>query len=308
MDMVPRVNETPPPSAPGLPANSVVSEEETDAERLGGLNVLALDLASALAGDRQLTESENLLIEGLKRKRGERFYSDLLYAVTHQFFPPAAAENLWNRILKHKYEMSAIMKRNIRIAVAALDYLSNLTGELLSPTLIDETRMTAIIQLTLRDGLTRLFNHTTCYQRIEMELSRFERYGAIVSLMMIDIDNFKEINDHYGHVEGDRILSEMAAAFLTETRDADICCRYGGEEFVVIMPSTDIREAGMLAERLRIKVEQDMPSGKSVTVSIGVASCDGNIRTAKTLVDKTDAALYEAKKNGKNKVAISGVT
>jgi diguanylate cyclase (GGDEF)-like protein len=282
--------------------------EETEIERLDGLvadNALTLDLVSALAGDRQLTESEKTLIDDFKKSRADKYYSDLLYAITHQFFPPAVAENLWNQLLKHKYEMSFTMKRNIRIAVAALDYLSNLTGELQSPTLIDETRMTAIVQLTLRDGLTRLFNHTTCYQRIEMELSRFERYGTIVSIMMIDIDNFKEINDRYGHVEGDRILAALAGAFKTETRDSDICCRYGGEEFVVIMPSTDIREAGILAERLRWKVEQGMPGGRKVTISIGVASCDRDIHTSKELVEKADAALYEAKRKGKNRVEVS---
>jgi diguanylate cyclase (GGDEF)-like protein len=291
--------------------NRIVDEapgEETEVERLGGLvadNTLTLDLVSALAGDRQLTESEKMLIADYKKNRGDRFYTDLLFAVTHQFFSPPAAEDLWSRLLKHKYEMSFTMKRNIRIAVATLDYLSNLTGELQSPTLIDETRMTAIIQLTLRDGLTRLFNHTTFFQRIEMELSRFERYGTIVSLMMIDIDNFKEINDQYGHVEGDRILSEMASTFKRGTRDADICCRYGGEEFAVIMPSTDLREAGLLAERLRSTVEQTMPGNRKVTVSLGVASCDTIVHTSKELVAKADAALYEAKKNGKNRVVIS---
>ena len=289
----------------GIPATP---GEETEVERLEALvadNALTLDLVSALAGDRQLTEPEKTLIEDFRKSRGNRFYADLIYAVTHQFFPPPVAENLWNQLLKHKYEMSFTMKRNIRIAVAALDYLSNLTGELQSPTLIDETRMTAIVQLTLRDGLTRLFNHTTCFQRIEMELSRFERYGTIVSLMMIDLDNFKEINDRFGHVEGDRILSEMATALKTETRDADICCRYGGEEFVVIMPSTDLMEAGILAERLRSKVEQGMPGGRKVTISIGVASCDIDTHTAKVLVEKADAALYEAKRKGKNRVEIS---
>jgi diguanylate cyclase (GGDEF)-like protein len=138
-----------------------------------------------------------------------------------------------------------------------------------------------------------------------MELSRFERYGTIVSIMMIDIDNFKEINDRYGHVEGDRILAALAGAFKTETRDSDICCRYGGEEFVVIMPSTDIREAGILAERLRWKVEQGMPGGRKVTISIGVASCDRDIHTSKELVEKADAALYEAKRKGKNRVEVS---
>jgi diguanylate cyclase (GGDEF)-like protein len=295
------INENP----AGIPATP---GEETEVERLEALvadNAFTLDLVSALAGDRQLTEAEKTHIDDFKKSRGNRFYADILYAVTHQFFPPPVAENLWNQLLKHKYEMSFTMKRNIRIAVAALDYLSNLTGELQSPTLIDETQMTAIVQLTLRDGLTRLFNHTTCFQRIEMELSRFERYKTVVSIMMIDIDNFKEINDRFGHVEGDRILSEMAMALKTETRDADICCRYGGEEFVVIMPSTDLREAGILAERLRSKVEKDMPGSRGVTISIGVASCDRDTHTSKSLVEKADAALYDAKKNGKNRVAIS---
>jgi|WetSurMetagenome_2_1015567.scaffolds.fasta_scaffold58392_4 diguanylate cyclase (GGDEF)-like protein len=292
-----------------IPVNVLASPgEETEVERLGGLvadNALTLDLVSALAGDRQLTETEKSLIDDFRKNRGDKFYTDLLYAVTHQFFPPLVAENLWNQLLKHKYEMSFIMKRNIRIAVAALDYLSNLTGELQSPTLIDETRMSAIVQMSLRDGLTRLFNHTTCYQRIEMELSRFERYGTIVSLMMIDIDNFKEINDRFGHIEGDRILTVIAGALKTQTRDLDICCRYGGEEFVVILPSTDLREAAILAERLRSKVEQDMPGGRGVTVSIGVASCSEATHTSKALVEKADRALYEAKKEGKNRVAIS---
>jgi diguanylate cyclase (GGDEF)-like protein len=286
----------------------VTPGEETEVDRLDGLvadNALTLDLVSGLAGDRQLTEGEKSLVVDFRKSRGDKFYTDLLYAVTHQYYPPAVAENLWNQLLKHKYEMSFIMKRNIRIAVAALDYLSNLTGELQSPTLIDETRMTAILQMTLRDGLTRLFNHTTCYQRIEMELSRFERYGTIVSLMMIDIDNFKEINDRFGHIEGDRILTVIAGALKTQTRDLDICCRYGGEEFVVIMPSTDLREAGILAERLRSKVEQGMPGGRGVTVSIGVASCGRDTHTSKALVEKADRALYEAKKKGKNRVAIS---
>jgi diguanylate cyclase (GGDEF)-like protein len=285
--------------------------EETAIEQLGGPvadNALTLDLVSAFAGDRPLTEAEKHFIDDFRKVRGSKFYPDLLYSITHQFFPPEAAENLWKQILSHKYEMSFIMKRNIRIAVATLDYLSNLTGEMPSPTVIDETRMTAIIQLTLRDGLTKLFNHTACYQRIEMELSRFERYGTVVSIMMIDIDDFKELNDRFGHVEGDKILAQLGMIFKQETRDPDICCRYGGEEFTVILPSTDSREAGILAERLRMKVEQSMPAGRKVTVSMGVASCDAVTHTSTVLVKKADAALYEAKKSGKNRVVVSAKT
>jgi diguanylate cyclase (GGDEF)-like protein len=279
--------------------------EETDVDRLGGLladNALTLDLVSALAGDRPMTEFEKTFIDDLKKSRANKFYSDLLYAITHQFFPPAVAENLWNQILQHKYGMSITMRRNIRIAVASLDYLSNLKSELRSPTVIDEKHIADIVRLTLRDGLTRLFNHTTCYQKIDLELRRFARYGTIVSLMMCDIDNFKEINDRYGHQDGDKILALLGSIIEAETRDSDICCRYGGEEFTVIMPSTGIRDACIFAERLRGSVEFSMPLGRAVTLSIGVATCGQSVLSSKALLGKADQALYQAKKSGKNRV------
>jgi diguanylate cyclase (GGDEF)-like protein len=265
-------------------------------------NVMTFDLVSGLAGDRQLTDQENSLLSDLKKTRGELFYSDLLHTITHQFFPPSVAENLWNQILRHKYDMSYTMKRNIRIAVASLDFLSNLTSELRSPTVIDERRIAGIIDHSLRDGLTRLFNHTACFHKIKMELSRFERYGTLVSVMMIDIDDFKKINDTFGHAEGDGVLAVLGKVIVREIRDTDICCRYGGEEFTVIMPSTGIRDALALAERLREKVEQSRPLDKPVTISIGVASCDTSLNSAQLLVNRADEALYLAKRNGKNRV------
>src|SRR3989339_938343 len=97
-------------------------------EKLLCNDAIHLDLVSAFAGDRPLSESEEKLLADLKICHGQRFYSDLLYSVTHQFFPPEVAENIWNQILSHKYNMSLLMKRNIRITVASLDYLSNLTS------------------------------------------------------------------------------------------------------------------------------------------------------------------------------------
>ena len=292
------------------PIENFVEPDGLDETRLEDLeeNVMTFDLVSGLAGDRQLSEKENALISELKKTRGEMFYSDVLHSITHQFFSPAVAENLWNQILRHKYDMSFTMKRNIRIAVASLDFLSNLTGELHSPTVIDEKRIAGIIDHSLRDGLTQLFNHTACFHKIKLELSRFERYGTIVSIMMIDIDDFKKINDTYGHTEGDGVLAILGKVIVQEIRDTDICCRYGGEEFTVILPSTDILEAGALAERLREKVEQSMPLGKRVTISIGVTSCDSKISSAQSLVDRADAALYLAKRNGKNRIELNSVS
>lgn len=267
---------------------------------------LSIDLISAYAGDRHLTPAEIDFVNDFKKGLEGRFYSYILYAITHQYFQPDIAEDLWNKILKHKYEMSVIMRRNIRIAVAALDYLSNLTDKIRSATVIDEEQIADIVQLSLRDGLTGLFNHASCYQKIDMELKRYNRYKTVVSIMMIDIDNFKVINDMYGHTEGDKILALLGSIILNSSRDSDICCRYGGEEFAVILPSTEAREAGVLAERLREQIEKSLAGGRSVTVSIGVASCEGVGCTSLELVKKADAALYEAKRNGKNQVVVAG--
>jgi diguanylate cyclase (GGDEF)-like protein len=265
---------------------------------------LSLDLVSALAGDRPLSGSETETINTMKQDRGEKFYSDLLYAITHRFFSPSVAEGMWNSILRHKYEMSSIMKRNIRIAVASLDYLSNMTTEIPSATVSDEAYIADLVRLSVHDGLTGLFNHSSCFRKIDAELKRYVRYNTVVSLMMIDIDNFKEINDTFGHQTGDDVLASLGRIIREEAREADICCRYGGEEFAVIMPLTDASNAGALAERLRVRVAQSLFDGRSVTVSIGVASCGEKIRTPQELVKKADSALYGAKRSGKNRVEV----
>jgi diguanylate cyclase (GGDEF)-like protein len=274
-------------------------------ENLHEEDVLTLDLVSAFAGDRSLTEPESTLLENLKKRRGPGFYTDVLYAITHQSFPPPVAQGLWEQILRHKFLLSETMQRNVGVAVAALDYLSNLKGELKSPTLIGETHIADIARLALRDGLTRLFNHTTCLEKIAAEVRLHQRYGRDASLLMVDVDDFKTVNDQFGHLAGDRVLAALGSTFDEITRGSDICCRYGGEEFAVILPATGTAKAAVLAERLRAQAEQCRPDGRQITVSIGVASCGKDTSTAQALVEKADAALYEAKRDGKNRVAIS---
>ncbi len=288
------------------------SRQSTD-DQLDGLlfyTPLSLDLVSALAGDRPLSKSETDAIDRMQQARGEKFYSDLLYTVTHRFFPPSGSRNIWTNILRHKYEMSSVLKRNIRIAVASLDYLSNLTSELHSPTLTDESFLTELVRLSVRDGLTGLFNHSSFFQKLDAEMQRYVRYNTTVALLMIDIDNFKKINDTFGHQAGDNLLNALAVIVREEARESDICCRYGGEEFTVIMPLTDIANAATSAERLRERVARSLFDGRAITVSIGVAASGENVGTSQELVKKADAALYEAKENGKNRVvteANSGV-
>jgi diguanylate cyclase (GGDEF)-like protein len=286
------------------------SYEETDGDRrraILGANALTVDLVSALAGDRPLTAQEKHHLDRRREDRGRRFFSDLFYAITHQYFPPEAAENLWDEVLQHKKGLSNALARNVRTVVATLDYLSNITGDMHSPTLVCETVIEEIVGQSFRDGLTGLFNHSYFSEQIDLEVLRFLRYGVPVSLMMIDIDDFKGINDSCGHQEGDRILNIMSTGLMREARESDTCCRYGGEEFAVILPLTDMSIASRIAERVQLAMTTETADSRKVTVSMGVASCCEITRSYRDLVRKADAALYQAKRNGKNRLESSTV-
>ena len=244
----------------------------------------------------------------LQTSRGDLFFSDLLYSISHHYFVPEVAEGIWNEVLAHKFMMSERLGRNVRVTVATLDYLSNITGEMSSFTLMSEAYVSEIVNLSMRDGMTGLFNHSTCYELLELELKNHGRYGVGVALILLDIDDFKSVNDRCGHQEGDKILREVATTLEEETRESDICCRFGGEEFAAILPFTnDPREAFKIAERIRTGVAKTMSQGQQITISAGVALCGGITHTSHTLVERADRALYRAKGTGKNKVVVSNV-
>lgn len=256
-----------------------------------------------MAGDRPPTAAEKDRLLALMKSRGNTFYSDLLYSLTHLYFPPELARTLWAKVLRHKSTLTTNLKRNAGIAVAALDYLTNITATMSAATLVRESDFAAIVGLSLHDGLTGLFNHTYFYQQMDVEVRRFTRYGMAVSLVLFDVDNFKQVNDTLGHPEGDRVLARLGKALRSAARDTDICCRYGGEEFAAILPFTNATEATFIADRLRVAMGATAPDGPaSVTVSAGVASCGRQTATANGLVKAADAALYQAKTTGKNRV------
>jgi diguanylate cyclase (GGDEF)-like protein len=156
----------------------------------------------------------------------------------------------------------------------------------------------------MRDGLTALFNHTSCHEIVGLELKTYLRYGTIVSLILADIDDFKLVNDRHGHQAGDTVLVDLAEIIRSASRDSDAACRYGGEEFAVILPSTNSSEAGEVAERIRADAATAHPGSLAVTVSLGVASCDSKTTTAHALIEKADRGLYRAKQDGKNRVVV----
>jgi diguanylate cyclase (GGDEF)-like protein len=157
------------------------------------------------------------------------------------------------------------------------------------------------------DGLTGLANRRHLDEYLEEHFRIASRYGTPLSVMMVDIDHFKRVNDEYGHDVGDQVLREVALTLRETMREADLCARYGGEEFVVVMPSTGLEGATECAERVRAAVERRVmfASGNKlrVTVSVGVSGYRGGEQPAAGwMVKEADMALYEAKRNGRNQV------
>ncbi|GAA4978912.1 sensor domain-containing diguanylate cyclase [Kineococcus glutinatus] len=151
------------------------------------------------------------------------------------------------------------------------------------------------------DGLTGLANRRTFDAGLDGHLARAERTGSPCSVLLIDLDHFKSVNDRHGHLAGDEVLTALAGVLAAGSRPGDLPARYGGEEFAVVLPDTDADAATAVAERLRAAVER-MPASVPVTASVGVATCGPRHRTAVELLAAADEALYEAKAAGRNRV------
>ncbi len=162
------------------------------------------------------------------------------------------------------------------------------------------------------DRMTGLFSHHFFEKNLDEELERARRYKATFSLVMFDIDHFKKFNDTYGHLQGDRIIREIARLLCKSIRQVDFPARYGGEEFAVILPAVDLKGALVVAERLRKRVEafgfpsSDGGSPLHVTISVGVTEFDPESAYAPSeIIREADRALYQSKENGRNRVTVS---
>ena len=165
-------------------------------------------------------------------------------------------------------------------------------------------------RLAITDGLTGLYNRRHFYQVLDQELVRMARYQSQASLIMLDIDNYKQFNDTHGHLAGDQVLRDAAHVMQGLARKVDTVARYGGEEFVVLLPQTDKAGAIALAERILAaaqgKGEDGEAHGLPVTFSAGVATYPEDADTSQALVHAADTALYQAKHEGKNQVCVCG--
>jgi diguanylate cyclase (GGDEF)-like protein len=173
---------------------------------------------------------------------------------------------------------------------------------------LDNARLSQRLhEMSTRDGLTRQLNHRAIYERLTEELEKARRYNYPLSVILCDMDHFKEVNDTYGHLAGDAVLREGAEVLRGSLRTGDLLGRYGGEEFLAVLPQIELEAARAAAERLRLSLEGlpvKLPSGAEarITASFGVASLDelGSSATSDLLVSLADRRLYDAKAAGRN--------
>jgi len=166
---------------------------------------------------------------------------------------------------------------------------------------LEEARQT-IEQIAITDQLTEVFNRRHIMSRFEEEFEKFKRLKKNVSCIMADVDNFKAVNDSYGHLVGDQVLKAISHRIRNTVRAYDILGRYGGEEFLIIMPDTSLEDARELADRIRTRVKEETVNNATITLSLGVVCVEESDRSVDDIIRRADQNLYKAKKDGKDRV------
>jgi len=282
----------------------------------------SLDAPSPEPQDLQLTETLHRLLHEmeldssgctealarLERRYGHAVFSELLFILTHLRFDPEEAGRHWEAVLRHRESMRARLETGVDLRVALVSYFLEINKQLKNPKVIELKLFEQTEASAYRDELTGLCNFRHFRDHLAREIHRSERFGLPLSLIMIDIDDFKHYNDTNGHESGNEALVTLSGILIDSLRRIDIPSRYGGEEFVVILPATSKPSALRIAERTRQRIERhpfrnavSQPGGR-LTVSMGIASFPVDSGDASDLVRHADSALYVAKTLGKNQV------
>jgi diguanylate cyclase (GGDEF)-like protein len=243
-------------------------------------------------------------IERLDKPRQQStFCSRILELFVHLRVDEDTARTHWDNIFINHAGLTKSLERDIGLRMAAFDYFMNLNRCLENPILVEIRLFRTAEQQAVVDGLTGLYNRRYFDEHIEKELNRAERHEKRMSLLVVDIDDFKRYNDTKGHLFGDEVIRKLSKRLRSSMRKEDVACRYGGDEFVVIMPETSEDGALSLAMRFKRRVERDaFLKSNGVTISGGIATfpLDGN--TAEELLHRADKSLYKAKFLGKDTI------
>lgn len=241
------------------------------------------------------------VLHSVEQQYGYNAYSEIIYQLVRLKFPPTVARKHLMDIIDHMHSLSRAIGKEIGIHVASYDYFVNVKRVIKDPVLISEQQLRKKEEYAEKDNLTGLLNKRYFYREVNLEIEKFKRFGRPFSLLILDIDHFKGINDSHGHLAGDKVLETVAEILRQLARVYDKVARYGGDEFAVLLSQMPRKEALIVAERLRGAIEQRAISYEfgdlgHVTVSIGIATYPIDALDKIGLVRRADQALYVAKR------------
>ncbi|MGE0267105.1 MAG: GGDEF domain-containing protein [Candidatus Omnitrophota bacterium] len=273
---------------------------------------LDYNLLKIMAGEKEGSTAEQEAIRLKKISLKDGLYQEALYTLTNKTINDASkAKDLYFRILDHRNTLTTVIGRNVGIAVAAADYLQNICLLIKDPKIIESSRVSRFLQESMVDQKTGALGYNIFLKILTQEIERTKRYQHPFSLLFIDIDEFKRINDKHGHIAGDLVLKKIVATINRTIRSMDKLCRFGGDELICLLPETALTGAKLIAERItqnlsKITVEAE---GRTITLkidaSIGITQSDPEIaKNAERLITAADRAMYKAKKKRKNRVAL----
>jgi len=281
-----------------------MTDESSKTEVVEQLEESQIDLMTVHweAGEKNPGSGEQQLLDSLREERGEDYYSDLLFVLLGNRYSTKEAYTIWGKLISHRDSLIQALGRNPGIVVAALDWQTNFQNNTEQLSLIESSKLEDVRESAVVDGLTGLYDHDTALMLLKKELERAKRHSEKCAVLMLDLDDFKQVNDEFGHQKGDEVLIRLANIMRENLRTIDTPGRYGGEEFIAILPETDKSSAIQSAERLRKAVKIEFSKDISLTISIGVGSFPVDASNADELLKKADNALYQAKEKGKNRV------
>ncbi|MCP5207335.1 MAG: diguanylate cyclase [Hahellaceae bacterium] len=247
-------------------------------------------------------------VESMAKQMGNCVYQAVFDLFTDIELSEPEAQSHWRKLLVHRETMSRAMGRNVHLVAVISDYLTLHTQALENPKIVEISAFDKATQESTHDSLTGLFNQNYFQHVLENQFALARRYNSDLSLLFMDADDFKEVNDQYGHLAGDAALKVIANIIQDSIRESDIAARYGGEEFVVIMPQTNSIDALILGDRIRKLIANYSLTYNehqiSLTISGGIASFPANAKNSEELIYFADSALYRAKGAGKNNISL----
>lgn len=268
-------------------------------------DIIYLDESSLLLADIESIAKGDEEIKYFEHKYFGNLYANILLVLTHESYEEDEAKSLWNNIVAHMLKLNHLLNRNVGISIATMDYMSNVIDKLLSPVSIEEEKSVFISKTSTKDELTGLYLRDVFDVVLRQKVEETKRNDQPLSLLMMDIDDFKIVNDTYGHQLGDDVLKKIGSTIKSLVRKMDLPARYGGEEMAVIMPDANREQVFDVAERIRKEISQLKYEHFSITISIGIGTVSREIKTPEKLLKTADNALYQAKDKGKNRVIIN---